>query len=343
MIENELTGKPLPVGKLDMSFMAGLLAKYTMNDERIVVGARIGEDAAVLDFGDCYVVTKTNPITFATKDIGWYVVNVCANNMVVRGVRPRWMLNCILLPEDKTTPEMVEKIFRQIHEASDRLGIAVIGGHTEVTHGLDRPIIAGHLIGEISKDALVTTSGAQVGDTVLVTKALGVEGTAIIASELKDTLNEKGFSEEFIRRAQNFLYKPGISVYTDALTAADSGFVTAMTDATEGGLATALHEMAEAANVGFLIDAEKLPIYPETEQLCSALGLDPIGLIASGMLIMTAPPAKAEELTGVMKAAGVQCTAIGTVTNPEAGRRLARGDEVVDLPYYAVDELTKVL
>lgn len=335
--------KPLPVGKLDMSLLSGLLAKYTTHDERVAIGAQVGEDAAVVDFGDRYMVTKTNPITFATNEIGWYVVHVCVNNMVVRGVRPRWMLNCILLPEGKTTPEMVEELFRQIYEASSRVGVAVIGGHTEVTHGLERPIIAGHLIGEISKDALVTTSGAQVGDTVLITKALGVEGTAIIASELDDTLKEKGFSNDFIRRSQKFLYEPGISVYTDALTAADTGYVHSMTDATEGGLATALHEMAAAAEVGLIIDADHIPILPETEQLCAEFGIDPLGLIASGMMIMTAPPDKVDELTSIMEAAGVQCAAIGTVTERAAGCRLSKGGRIVDLPYYAVDELTKVL
>jgi hydrogenase maturation factor len=163
----------LPVGKLDMSFLSEILAKYTATDDRVTVGAKIGEDAAVVDFGDRYLVTKTNPITFATNEIGWYVVNVCVNNMVVRGLRPRWMLNCILLPEGKTTPQLVEDIFRQIHEASQKVGVLVIGGHTEVTYGLDRPIIAGHLIGEVAKDSLIVTSGAQVGDTVLITKALG--------------------------------------------------------------------------------------------------------------------------------------------------------------------------
>ena len=239
-----------PVGKLDMEFLSGLLSRYTGTDDRVAIGAKIGEDAAVVDFGDRYLVTKSNPITFATNEIGWYVVNVCVNNMVVRGVRPRWMLNCILLPDGQTSPELVEDIFQQIHSASSKVGVLVIGGHTEVTSGLDRPIVVGHLLGELSKDRLVETSTAQVGDIVIVTKALGVEGTAIIASELAGDLRGKGYSAEFIERARRFLHEPGISVYADALIAADSNLVHAMTDATEGGLASALHEMATAAGEG---------------------------------------------------------------------------------------------
>ena len=333
----------LPVGKLDMKFLSGLLAEYPPKDERVVIGAKVGEDAAVVDFGDRYLVIKVNPITFATNEIGWYVVNVCVNNMVVRGLRPRWMLNCILLPENKTSPELVEEIFCQIHEASSKVGVSIIGGHTEVTYGLDRPIVVGTLIGEVGRDGLVTTSGAQVGDVVLVTKALGVEGTAIIATELGDTLEEKGFVKDFITRAQKFLYDPGISIYHEALVAAESGLVHAMTDATEGGLATALHEMATAAEVGMLIEAEKVPLLPETERLCAEFGIDPMGLIASGMMVMTAPSDNVDELQHRMSAASLSCTSIGEITKTNQGLWLSRSGEITDLPYYAVDELTKVL
>lgn len=332
----------LPVGKLDMNFLNDLLAKYTGGDARVKIGARVGEDAAVVDFGDRYLVTKTNPITFATNQIGWYVVNVCVNNMVVRGLKPRWMLNCILLPEGKTTPELVEDIFRQIYEASQQVEVVVIGGHTEVTYGLDRPIITGHLIGEVNKDALVATGGAQVGDTILITKALGIEGTAIIAGEVADKLREKGYDQAFIERAQAFLYDPGISVYQDALAAAETGCVSAMTDATEGGLATALHELASAAEVGVLVEAEKVPLLPETERLCAEFGLDPFGLIASGMMIMTTPPGRVESLEQHMATAGVPCAAIGVVTAADEGCKLSRAGQVVDLPYFAHDELTKI-
>ena len=126
--------KPLPVGKMDMGFLSGLLAQHTDTDATVVIGAKIGEDASVVDLGDRYLVTKTNPITFATNDMGWYVVNVCVNNMVVRGVRSRWMLKMVssYRPEDKTSPEMVKDILQQIHFASSQVGVLVIGGHTEV-------------------------------------------------------------------------------------------------------------------------------------------------------------------------------------------------------------------
>ena len=335
--------KPLPLGKLDMQFMTRLLSEYTSDDERVVIGAKVGEDAAVLDFGDRYLVAKTNPITFASDQIGWYVVNVCVNNMVVRGVRPRWMLNTLLLPEGKASEQMVEDIFRQIYQASAQLGVLIIGGHTEVTSGLDRPIVVGQIMGEVSRDALVASGSAQPGDVLLVTKWAGVEGTAIIARELSASLRQHGLPADLIARAADFLYDPGISIYKEALAAADSGLVRAMTDATEGGLATALHEMAAAGGVGLHIDGESLPVRDETARICTALRLDPFGLIASGALIMAAAPDKVSHVQAVMAENEVQCTVIGTVTDEAEGLKLSRGAELIPLPYFAADELTKVL
>jgi len=336
-------GETLPVGKLDMHLLTRLLQSYTSIDERVAIGPKVGEDAAVLDFGDRYLVAKTNPITFATEEIGWYLVNVCVNNMVVRGVRPRWMLNTILLPEGKTTAEMVEQIFRQIYQACSEVDVLIIGGHTEVTFGLDRPLAVGCLIGEIERQRLIPTGGAQPGDTVLVTKSLAIEGTAILAREKQETLLRKGYDLEFIQRAQGFLYDPGISVYDEALTAAETGVVHAMTDATEGGLATALHELAEAAGVGLRIEAESIPIRAETQKICAEFGIEPMGLIASGMLILTAPQQKADDLRRQLAERGLTCTAIGSITPRENGRLLSVEGELVELPYYASDELTRAL
>lgn len=333
----------LPVGKLDMHLLTRLLQRYTSRDERVAIGPKVGEDAAVLDFGDRYVVAKTNPITFATDEIGWYLVNVCVNNMVVRGVRPRWMLNTLLLPEGKTTAEMVEQIFRQIHEACSKVNVLIIGGHTEVTFGLDRPLAVGCLIGEIEPERLIPTGGAQPGDTVLVTKSLGIEGTAILAREKQEMLLSKGYDLDFIQRAQGFLYDPGISVYDEALAAAATGAVHAMTDATEGGLATALHELAEASGVGLQIEAERIPIRAETQKICAEFAIDPLGLIASGMLILTAPQSKADELGRQLMERGIQCTAIGRISPSEAGRLLSVEGRLIELPYFASDELTRAL
>jgi hydrogenase expression/formation protein HypE len=171
----------LPLGKLKLEQLQRLLRTYTSADERIILGSQVGEDAAVIDFGATYLVAKTDPITFVAEDIGWYTIVINANDIVTRGATPKWFLATILLPENRTTVEIVETIFAQLAEACRRYHIAFCGGHTEVTYGLERPIVIGQMLGEVAKEKLITTAGAQVGDDILLTKGIAVEATSIIA------------------------------------------------------------------------------------------------------------------------------------------------------------------
>ena len=173
----------LPIGKLRAGTLQAIFDKHQFKDPRVVVGPRVGEDAAVIDMGDRYLIATSDPITFATAEVGWYALHVNANDIVVRGARPRWFLATLLLPAGSTTEASVDGLFAELHAACDELEVTLVGGHTEVTHGLDRPIIAGTMLGEVEKDRLVTTSGARVGDAVVMTKGVPLEGAAIIARE----------------------------------------------------------------------------------------------------------------------------------------------------------------
>jgi len=170
--------------------------------------AELGEDAAVIDMGDRYLVAKSDPITFATDEIGWYVVNVNANDIACSGAVPRWFLATLLLPAEKTDEQLVETIFEQLSSACEQLGITLAGGHTEITYGLDRPIIAGHMLGEVRPDRFVSTSGMKVGDDIILTKAVAVEATALIAGEKLDELKAL-FPTEYLERCRRFLHEPG--------------------------------------------------------------------------------------------------------------------------------------
>src|SRR5205814_1122353 len=187
---------------------------------------------------------------------------------------------------------------------------------------LDRPIVVGHMLGEVEKDKLICTSGSQEGDVVILTKGIAIEGTSIIAREKAGELREFA-GEEFVVRAQDFVYSPGISVVKDALAAsAATNDIHAMHDPTEGGLALALHELAYAANVGLLVEWEKLPIFPETQLLCDRYELDPIGLIASGALLITLKPADAANVLTSLKKEGIAGTIIGEVVGKNRGVKL---------------------
>lgn len=333
---------PLPIGKLPMEMLAGLLQRYAHADPRVVVGPEVGEDAAAIAMGDRYLVAKTDPITFATDEIGWYVVNVNANDIATRGATPRWFLCTLLLPEGRTDAALVEDIFAQISQACSHLGVALCGGHTEITYGLDRPVAVGVMLGEVEEDRLVSTRGIQPGDALVLTKGIAVEGTAIIARELDANLRER-FSPAFLERCRGFLREPGISVVRDAQIATQVAPVHAMHDPTEGGLATALRELATAGRVGLRIHEEAIPILPETQALCAHLGLDPLGLIASGALLIAVAPADAARVVAALEAEGIQAAAIGEATpHPEECVLVNREGMERPLPAFSRDELARL-
>jgi hydrogenase maturation factor len=332
----------LKPGKLPPDLLHRLLTTYTKVDPRVIVGAAVGEDAAVIDLGERYLIAKSDPVTFATDAIGYYAVVVNANDIATRGGQPKWFLATVLLPEHHTTEALVESIFAQIAQACQSMGICLIGGHTEVTHGLDRPILSGHMLGEVAPSALVTTGGAQIGDILLLTKGVCIEGTAIIAREREVDLRRRGFDEALIQRAKNFLYEPGISVVRDAQVACGAGHVHAMHDPTEGGLATAIHELAAAAQVGVVIEPHHIPVRQEAALLCQAYGLDPLGTIASGALLIATAASEAPTMQGALQASGIACAVIGHIVPPSEGVVMASGNGCQPLPLFVRDEITKL-
>ena len=332
----------LPVGKLNPQLLETLLRYTGAPDPRVRLGPRVGEDAAVIDFGDRYLVAKTDPITFATDQIGWYLVQVNANDLATTGAVPRWLLVTLLLPEAGTSPDLARAIFAQVNAACQELNIAIVGGHTEVTYGLERPIAVGHMLGEVEKDRLVTTAGACVGDDIVLVKGIAIEGTSLIAREKSAELRDRGYGDDVITRACNYLYDPGISVLREARLAMESVVVHAMHDPTEGGLATGLHELAMAANVGVWVDEAAVPIWPECARLCEEFGLNPLGTIASGALLVAVPPSETQALLSAYHDAGVRCACIGRITPASQGLKMQSAAVVVDLPRFDQDEVTKL-
>jgi hydrogenase expression/formation protein HypE len=332
----------LPIGKLRAGTLQAIFDKHQFKDPRVVVGPRVGEDAAVIDMGDRYLIATSDPITFATTEVGWYALHVNANDIAVRGARPRWFLATLLLPAGSTTEASVDGLFAELHAACDELEVTLVGGHTEVTHGLDRPIIAGTMLGEVEKDRLVTTRGARVGDAVVMTKGVPLEGAAIIAREKEAELRALGISPAVIRRARGFLKTPGLSVRPEAEIACELTTVHAMHDPTEGGIATALVELADAAGVGLRIDRDRIMVLPEGKALCAAFGLDPLGTIASGALLITLAPADAGIVIHALARESIDCHFIGQVVPREQGVTLVSGSRQEPMPVFAQDEITRL-
>jgi len=332
----------LHLGKPPLEVLERLFRACDIRDPRVIVGPRVGEDAAILDLGDRYLVAKADPITFVAEEIGWYAVHINANDLAVRGAQPCWFLMTLLLPEDRADEKLLESIFSQVQDACRAIGVTLVGGHTEVTQGLDRPLLAGTMLGEVDKGRLITTAGAQVGDAVLLTKGIAVEGTSILARECGDVLAAKNIPPELQIRAREFLHQPGISVIPDARIAMRTVPVHAMHDPTEGGVATGLLELAMAARVGLRIERAAIPVLPECQTLCQALGLDPLGVIASGALLLTCPRGQAHRLLAAWEAEGIAGKIIGLVTPPEAGVLLVDAGRELPLPRFARDEVARL-
>ena len=331
----------MEVGKLPPQLLAEFLAKARTEDSRVLLGPGVGEDAAVLDMGDDRVlVAKTDPITFATDEIGWYSVHINANDIAASGATPRWFLATLLVPES-VSEERVAKIFSQITDACRSLGVTLIGGHTEITYDLERPIIVGVMLGEARRSDITATSGAKVGDRIILTKGIAIEGTSVLAREASDTLVGRGVKQETINRAREYLYNPGISVVTDADTARALATVHCMHDPTEGGLVTGLQEIATAAEVGIRVDLGKILVLSETQEICDVLELDPLGLLASGALVMTVPEEEVDQLLQGMEAKGIGAYEIGEVTHASDGQRILTGTGEKELPTFDRDELAR--
>ena len=331
---------PYPTGKLPAEDLIELLEKYTAKDPRVVIPPGVGKDATVIAFGGKYLVAKTDPVTFATDQVGWYAVHVNANDVAAMGGTPRWFLATLLLPEGKTSPETVEGIFRQISQACRELGVSLCGGHTEITVGLDRPIVVGQLLGEAEEEKLILPEKICSGDKIILTKGIAIEGTSIIGREVNGL--EDLIGKDWTKRCRNLLTSPGISIVEEARTANSAGIVHAMHDPTEGGLATGLHEMAQAGKVGMRVEMDRIPILPETARVCRELKLDPLGLIASGALLIAAPEPEALKIVGALEAKGIPAMIIAKVWEKERGVKIYREGEEQDLPVFHRDELARL-
>jgi hydrogenase expression/formation protein HypE len=333
----------MDAGKLPHDLLASLLQRVHIRDPRVLIGPGIGRDAAVIDTGaPKLLVAKSDPITFASDLIGWYAVHVNANDIACTGARPQWFLATVLLPQG-SAPELAESIFGQLIDACDSLSIELVGGHTEVSAELAHPIIAGAMLGEVDGHQLVRPDGARPGDALILTKGIAIEGTGLLAREVGGRLARLGVSQQDIDAAARYILDPGISVLKEAMAACDVVRVHAMHDPTEGGLATALYEMAEASNCGITFAEDALDILPLTNVLCTAAALDPLGLVASGAMLIAVAEDDLEPALRAIEREGISARHIGSLASKETGVIMKGKRGRRPLPHFPRDEVARFL
>ena len=326
----------LNIGKVPESVLKrSIIKQIRTKREEIIVGAGVGEDCAAIELSDDEVfVTSTDPITGTSHDIGALSVYVTANDIASSGAEVIGIMLSVLLPEG-TEEEELKSIMQQAEEVCAKLNIQTVGGHTEVTSVVNQPVITATGIGKVKKDKLIKTSGACVGDDVVVTKWIGLEGTSIIAREKEEELLKR-FSPMFVDNAKGF--SGYLSVVEDARLAVSVG-VNAMHDITEGGIFGALWEIAEGSGTGLEINLLDIPVKQETIEICETYGLNPYGLISSGSMLITAP--NGLDVVRKLKKSDINAAVIGKVT---AGndRILVNGDDKRFLEPPRSDELYKI-
>lgn len=329
----------MPIGKVPVDLLHHLLARFAkLRDHQVLVGPGIGLDAAAIRIGSKVLVAKTDPITFVADEIGIYALLVNANDLAAMGATPKWFLATALLPACSTTTSSVKRLFAELYATCRRLHVTLCGGHSEITDAVTRPVVVGCLLGECAPGNIVTAAGACVGDALLLTKGLAIEAVSILARERADPIRRR-HGTAFLARCRRYLTKPGLSVLKEAQVALAAGGVHAMHDPTEGGLSSALYELAEAAKVGLTIEADAIRILPEAAQLCSDFGLNPLGVIASGALLMTIDPAFEQRTLTRLHRARIPAARIGTVVPRRKGVTLMEDGRARPFPQFAVDEL----
>lgn len=330
-----MTTIPIPAGKVPGDLLARLLAADHPLPPEVRLGPTVGEDACAIDVDAGVLIAATDPITLTTKDLGRYGVIVNANDVAVMGVHPRWFLAAVLLPLG-TTADSIEQLFASMRGALAEVGATLVGGHTEVTGAVSQPVIVGQMLGLATDGRFVTTAGARPGDVIVQVGPVPIEGAAVFAVEAADRLAT--VAAEVVEAAARAPRDPGIFVVDAALTAAALG-ATAMHDPTEGGLASGLHELALAARAAVRVDRSRVAWFEPGVEVCRALGADPWATLASGSLLATFPPDRADAAIEELGSADRPAVVIGAI---EAGTGVSDVDGM-SIEWPDRDEIARVL
>jgi hydrogenase maturation factor len=334
--------QPLPTGKIPPGLLGRLLAGFPTSGSDVIVGPAVGEDAAVVRPGKgVLIAAKSDPITLTGHGIGRSLVQVNANDLAVMGATPRWLLVTVLLPSSRLASRQFATIMRELREACAEAEITLVGGHSEVTDGLARPVAVGTMLGEVQAARVLDKRAIRAGDELYMTGALAVEGTAALARDFRAALRGRGLGVGLLRRAEGLLRDPGISIVRHARIAAKLGPVRALHDPTEGGIAGAVWELGVRAGCGVLLETDAIPVLPETQLICRALGLDPLRLLASGALLIAAAPGSEKALARAFAAEKVDVTRIGRFLPRGRGSWARTGGKRVALRAPDRDELAR--
>lgn len=328
----------LKAGKLDSRLLEEIVFKHiTYKRPEVITRPGIGEDCAVVDFGDFECVLSTDPITAAINEIGKLSIHISCNDIASNGIEPLGIMLAVMLPEG-TTAEEIEEMMRQAGAAAREVGVEIIGGHTEITPAVSKPVIVSTAIGRAAKGASQKAADMRPGDYILMTKTAGLEGTGILAWDQQKKLSEILTGEE-IKEAQAFLSQ--VSVVKEGVIAGKIG-TAGMHDVTEGGVLGAVWEMCDSSNTGAEVWLDKIPVADVTKKICNFFHIDCYRLISSGCMMIMVHPDKKDEIMAAIDDAGVLIRCIGKIKAKEEGVYTLDGGEKIIVDPPASDELYQI-
>jgi len=282
-------------------------------DSDVILGSTFGEDTALTRIGDTILASHVDPIVGAIEKLGWLAVHVACNDIAASGIKPRWILVLLLVPKQEDE-DLLEQIMRDVGRAAEEIGVSIIGGHTGYSSGISRPLVAVTSLGTTTGGKPVRTSGARVGDSVLITKGIALEGTSILAQDFADVARASGITEQELAEAKELIQEVSVVPESMVLSAHDPS---AMHDATRGGVLETLLEIAGLSGVGIEIDTSKIPARHIVSRFAEAFGFDPLKMISSGTLAATFPPERVDGVSGALKDLKIPFAFVGHVSEGE--------------------------
>jgi hydrogenase maturation factor len=331
------------IGKISPEiFTEVIFPRLGAKNKDIIVGPQHGVDVGIVEIGDKAVSFTCDPVfivpQYGWERAAWFAIHIIASDSVTSGLKPKYLSIDLNLPMNMTKEQLVI-VWDTIHKECEKMGIAVITGHTARYEHCDYPMVGGAtIVGVGEKDEYVTPRLAKAGDQIIITKGPAIEASGIFATMFPAVL-EKQFGKAFSKKAQNLFYK--MSVVEDAMTAVKVGVrengITAMHDATECGIWGGLYEVAQAAGLGVRIEKDKIVVEDCVKEICQYFGMNPYAAISEGTLIASCRPQKADAVVKALTKKGIKASIVGELIAPKKGMILVEDGKEKELKHPIVD------
>ena len=325
----------MKIGKISENILKRSVLKLIKTEHKKDISAAVGTDCAFSEPKKVY--SAVAPVTEKVDYAGSYAVMKAVGNLVIHGIEPDHVTVSILLPEE-TEEKQLKAIVRDVIAACNEYGVTYAGGHTEVTSAVTRPVITANCMGTAENGSFDIGKNKKLksGLALVITKWIGLEGTAMLAQQGREELCSK-YPVPFVRDAIEF--KDYLNVAKEAAVAIKSGAV-AVTDISNGGVFASLWDIAERAGTGLCVDLKSIPIRQETVEICEFYEINPYQLLSGGALLIACEDG--DRLVAEFEKEGIPAKVVGYLKNGN-DKIITNADESRFLEMPGCDRIHKIL